>query len=159
MTQARLTTFQLVRTRLHLFLVALRKRLTLGARAVLIDGTRVLLIRHTYLPGWQFPGGGVEPGETAEAAAARETLEEAGYRPEGRAALHGIYLNRLAGGARDHVPLFVWRQSTKQREFVPNAEIAECQWFDVTALPADIDPGTARRIAEILSGGERALDW
>src|SRR5688572_2850561 len=106
----RLTAFQTVRTRLHLLAVGLSKRLTVGVRAVLLDDRKVLLIKHTYLPGWQFPGGGVEPGETAEQAAAREVLEETGYAVSGRPALHGLYLNRIAGGARDHVAVYVWRE-------------------------------------------------
>ena len=93
-----LTSWQRLRTRWHLFATGLRKRLTVGVRAVLLDGKKVLLVRHTYLPGWQFPGGGVEPAETAETAAARETMEEAGYAVDGRPLLHGFFLNRIAGG-------------------------------------------------------------
>jgi 8-oxo-dGTP pyrophosphatase MutT (NUDIX family) len=154
-----LTPFQYVRTRIHLFLVALRKRLTVGVRAVLLDGSRVLLIKHTYLPGWQFPGGGVEPRETAELSAAREVMEEAGYETQGRPALHGFYLNRVAGGARDHVAVYVWRIFRRQREFKPNFEIAELGWFEVDALPADIEPGTARRLREIVEGTTPDAEW
>jgi 8-oxo-dGTP pyrophosphatase MutT (NUDIX family) len=155
----RLSPWQRVRTRIHLFVTALRKRLTVGVRAVLLDGRRVLLVKHTYTPGWQFPGGGVEPGETAETAAGRETLEETGYLVEGRPELLGLYLNRIAGGRRDHVAVYVWRSFRIEREFVPNLEIAECRWFDADDLPADVGKGTARRIAEIFAGEVVASEW
>lgn len=49
--------------------------------AILRDG-RVLAARRTAPPEaagrWEFPGGKVEPGETAEAAVAREVAEELG---------------------------------------------------------------------------------
>ena len=152
----RLTAFQTVRTRLHLLAVGLSKRLTVGVRAVLLDDRKVLLIKHTYLPGWQFPGGGVEPGETAEQAAAREVLEETGYAVSGRPALHGLYLNRIAGGARDHVAVYVWRAFRQERVFVANHEIAELGWFSVDALPDDVEAGTARRLREIV--GDQPAD-
>ncbi len=48
---------------------------------VLVPGPRVLLIRRDHPPrrgAWTIPGGHVEPGESLEAAAAREVLEETG---------------------------------------------------------------------------------
>lgn len=154
-----LSPWQRLRTRLHLFQIGVRKRLTVGVRAALIDEAKVLLIRHTYLPGWQFPGGGVEPGETAEAAAARETMEETGYQPMGRPELHGLFLNRIAGGSRDHVAVYVWREHRRSREFAPNFEIAECGWFEIDNLPADVEPGTARRIREVVDGARPGPEW
>jgi 8-oxo-dGTP pyrophosphatase MutT (NUDIX family) len=157
--QIELTPVQVFRTRLHLFLVGVRKRLTVGVRAVLLDQDRVLLIKHTYLPGWQFPGGGVEPGETAEAAAARETMEETGYEISGRPDLYGLYLNRIAGVGRDHVAVFVWRDFHEARQFEPNVEIAESRWFPLSGLPDDVEPGTARRLREISSGLPPDAEW
>lgn len=154
----RLTPLQRLRTRLHLFSVGVRKRLTVGVRTVLIKQRKILLVRHTYLPGWYFPGGGVEPFETAELAAAREAMEETGYAVEGRPQLLGLYLNRANGG-RDHVAVYIWREFHTQLEFAPNMEIAELDWFDVDALPSGVEGGTARRIAEIFGEKRPAAEW
>jgi len=51
----------------------------LAAIAVVIHNERVLLVRRKNEPNagmWGFPGGHVDPGETAMAAAARELAEE-----------------------------------------------------------------------------------
>ncbi|HWA19787.1 MAG TPA: NUDIX domain-containing protein [Devosia sp.] len=154
-----LSLWQRVRTRLFLFLVALKRRLTLGVRAVLIDGDKVLLIRQTYLPGWHFPGGGVEPHETAETAAAREAAEETGYRVEGRPVLHGLFFNRSLGSDRDHVAVYVWRRFASGGPFRPNLEVADCQWFASDALPSDVETGTAARIREIFAGTSPPAEW
>jgi 8-oxo-dGTP pyrophosphatase MutT (NUDIX family) len=147
-----MSSWQRVRTRLHLFLVGVGRRITLGARVVVIDGDRILLIRHTYIPGWHFPGGGVEPGETAADAGSRELREEAGIEAEGPLTLFGFFHNQNRVTNRDHVALFVCRDFRAVREFVANLEIAEIGWFSADALPTEIDPGSARRIAEITHG-------
>ena len=61
----------------HIFFL-LARPMTLGVRAIVHDRARnaVFLVRHTYVPGWQLPGGGVEPGESADDALARELREE-----------------------------------------------------------------------------------
>jgi 8-oxo-dGTP pyrophosphatase MutT (NUDIX family) len=151
--------WQRVRTRGHLFVSALRRRMTLGARVAVFDGDRVLLLRHTYVPDWHFPGGGVEPGETAAESGARETLEEAGIEPRGALGLVGLYHNRNEATVRDHVALYLCREFGVARPFRPNHEIAEIGWFGPDELPANTDPGTARRIAEILSGATPAPRW
>ena len=152
--------WQRVRTTAHLFVVGVRRRMVLGARAVLLDGDRVLLLRHTYMPGWHFPGGGVEPGETAEAAARREAEEETGVRVEGPMTLLGLYLQKNEATNRDHVAVYVSRQFREVKPFRPNGEIAEIGWFSFDALPGKMNPGTARRIAEIAAGtDERTPLW
>jgi ADP-ribose pyrophosphatase YjhB (NUDIX family) len=50
---------------------------------VLDDAGRLLLVRRRNAPGrglWSVPGGRVEPGETLDAAVAREVREETGLR-------------------------------------------------------------------------------
>jgi 8-oxo-dGTP diphosphatase len=42
----------------------------------------VLLTQRRDVPVWVLPGGGIEPGESPEAAVCREILEETGYRAE-----------------------------------------------------------------------------
>lgn len=42
------------------------------------DASRILLVRPTYKPTWEVPGGAVEAGESPAAAVAREVLEELG---------------------------------------------------------------------------------
>ncbi|MES4903927.1 MULTISPECIES: NUDIX domain-containing protein [unclassified Streptomyces] len=55
---------------------------TLAAGVLLFDeDDRVLLVDPTYKPGWEFPGGVVEPGEPPTGAGVREVVEELGLRP------------------------------------------------------------------------------
>jgi 8-oxo-dGTP pyrophosphatase MutT (NUDIX family) len=117
----------------------------------------VLLIRHTYRDGWYFPGGGVDKGETLDAAARREAEEEAMAAVEG-VELLGMYSN-FREGKSDHVAVFVARVF-ELRDFVPNNEIAEREWFSLDALPEGISPATGERLKELAAGGPlRAGTW
>ncbi|MDN3292863.1 NUDIX domain-containing protein [Streptomyces ficellus] len=57
---------------------------TLAAGVLLFDERdRVLLVDPTYKPGWEFPGGVVEPGEAPARAGIREVAEEIGLELPG----------------------------------------------------------------------------
>ena len=51
-----------------------------GAQMAIVQRGRVLLQFRPWPPGWELPGGHCEPGEDPAVTAARETLEETGYR-------------------------------------------------------------------------------
>ena len=133
--------------------------MTLGVRVAVFgaDDREVLLVRHSYAPGWILPGGGVERGESLVSAARRELDEEAGIAATGLLALHGVFLND-AQFQGDHVAVFSLRAFTR-RAFTPTAEIREARFFPVNALPEGTSGGTARRIAEILAGAPAPERW
>jgi len=137
----------------------LRRGLTLGAQGVVIDGDdRVLLVRHSYRPGWFFPGGGVEWDETIETALARELEEEVGVRLAGPAQLHGIFGN-FTSFPGDHIALFVVRHWQRNGDYHEPNEIAESGMFGVSYLPADTDLGTRRRLSEIFERAPVNARW
>lgn len=142
----------MLRTRLYLFGIGVVRHMTLGTRVALIADGRVFLIRQTYLPGWHFPGGGVEPGETAATAAAREMEEETGFRATGPLELRGLHLSVTPVSNRDHIAFFICREAVPAAPFRPNHEVAAGDWFALDALPADATPPTQRRIAELRDG-------
>lgn len=154
-----LTRWQRLRTRAFLFTVGIRRHMTLGTRSMLIDGNKIYLIRHTYMPGWQLPGGGVEPNETAELSASREVEEETGYRLTGRPQLFGFYHNVTEATTRDHVALYLCREFEKAREFKANFEIAEFGWFEIGGLPETVTEGTRRRVGEVFGGKVPDATW
>ncbi|BCJ90084.1 NUDIX hydrolase [Terrihabitans soli] len=133
--------------------------LTLGVRGVVLDGEgRVLLIRHGYVPGWNFPGGGVEAGETTLEALKRELAEESNVTVTGEPVLHGIF-HQPSFSRRDHVLVYAIRAYSWPGPHKPNREIAECAFFPINALPPDMSPGAKRRLTEILDGTPPALTW
>jgi 8-oxo-dGTP pyrophosphatase MutT (NUDIX family) len=133
--------------------------LTLGVRAaVLDDRDRVMLVRHTYAPGWHFPGGGVDPRETLAQAAVRELHEEALIAARDEPTFFGMYLS-LVDNKSDHIGLFIVRNFEVVTGRMRVLEIAEARFFPVTALPEGTTGGTRRRLGEILAGTPRSATW
>jgi 8-oxo-dGTP pyrophosphatase MutT (NUDIX family) len=133
--------------------------LTVGVRAVVIDGSgRVFLVKHSYVGGWYLPGGGVEAGETLMTALARELREEGNIELGAEPGLFAVYFNRRVS-RRDHVALYVVRVFHQSAPPQPNREIIAHGFFAPDALPEDTTRATRARLAEVLQGSAIAEVW
>lgn len=133
--------------------------MTLGIRGVVLDQqNRVFLIRHTYVPGWHLPGGGVETGETALEALDRELREEACIAMDEPPSLFGVFFNNRVS-RRDHVLVYVIRRFTVLQAKQPDREIAEAGFFPLDSLPEETTSATRSRLAEILEGQPPSPHW
>lgn len=98
------------------------------AAALIVDG-RVLAARRRTPPGWEFPGGKIEPGESPEQALRRECREELDI---------DVHPTTLLGRVQgDGIDLQLWQVSSAA---VPSlgADHHELRWVDATdaaALP------------------------
>jgi 8-oxo-dGTP pyrophosphatase MutT (NUDIX family) len=143
---------------LHIYF-RIRRGMTLGVRAVVRSPNgEFLLVRHTYTPGWHFPGGGVEVGQAAEIALADELAQETGLCVSGRSQLLGIFFNRCVS-PRDHVLLYPCDAVGKLPIKPLGLEISELGYFAPEGLPPAFDPRTAQRIREVVFGNLISREW
>lgn len=123
----------------------------LGVRALVVSEGKVMLVRHTYLPGWYLPGGKVDRGETAYQALCREVREECSLKVL-QARLLALYSNRESN-PNDHIALFLVEEfQALEYERWHRYEIAEFGFFDLNQLPNGISKSTLRRLEEYDKG-------
>ncbi|MEL6345151.1 MAG: NUDIX domain-containing protein [Myxococcota bacterium] len=106
---------------------------TIGVRLIPVDRHgRLLLIRHTYVRGWYFPGGATDRGETMKHAALRELLEEVGLTADDARLIDAQTF--FLAGRTDHVILYAAQVEGSPQ---PNGwEIEAARFFDRDDLPS-----------------------
>jgi len=112
-----------------------------GVGAVIIDGSRVVLVKRAHPPiqgQWSIPGGMLEVGELVRDAAVREAREETGLIVESGDLL-GVYdrvLPDAEGRVQYHYVLVDFLCRPVGGELRAASDAAEVRWFTWEELPA-----------------------
>lgn len=128
-----------------------------AAGALFVDAAgRILLVHPTYKPGWDIPGGYVEPGESPAAACHRELREELSIdRPPQRL----LTIDWAPDGSCDRL-LFVFDcgplGDDEDRIRVDGDEIDQWTWVAPDDLDDHVNPRLARRLRSSLASPDTA---
>lgn len=129
---------------------------TIGARILQIKDNKILLVKHTYQPGWYTIGGTVEPGESQLETVIRELKEETGITLLNSPKLFSVYYSNIEK-RDDYISLYIGGDFTQEKNF--SEEILEKAWFPLDNLPEETTPATKRRIAEYLGTAAISDKW
>ncbi len=133
-----------------------------ASAAIFRDGAVLLVQRGKgALAGlWSLPGGHIEPGETARAAALREIREETGVEAEldGLVDIHEVILRAGDDGLRAHYVIAVFCGRWRAGEPVPGGDELSARFVPIEELGNfRLTDGAAALIhrarAQLLSGG------
>ena len=139
-----------------------QNRPLVGVAVVLLCNEAVLLIRRGRAPAlgeWSFPGGAQKLGETAEAAARRELLEETGTTAGPlRLAAHADSIHHGESGAvRFHYTILDFSGRWASGKARAGGDAAAVAWVRLDALaPFELSDDVHRVLALCLAGDQAA---
>jgi 8-oxo-dGTP pyrophosphatase MutT (NUDIX family) len=104
----------------------------IATRVLVIKDDKVLLVREKDADWWNFPGGGIDYGETIHEALIREVVEELGVSPE-RITVNDTVAFISIGAIAKGIPrcnLF-YRVTVPEGEIKPTADVFEQHFFSL----------------------------
>lgn len=126
----------------------------LGAAAIIFNSKgHVLLVKQSYGPlNWDLPGGAAEAGESIVETALREVREETRWQVVPQRIV-GIYYDPQTDFHHFTFECHV----IEEAPFQMDAEVTECAFWPVDALPRPISDFTIQRIRDAVSGVNQTL--
>jgi ADP-ribose pyrophosphatase YjhB (NUDIX family) len=103
------------------------KSSTKGAAVAVWYNGQILVVRHSYMPGWSLPGGGGKKNEEPRVTASREISEEVGID----LALDELVLVRKSHSGHS---LFEYQLSSPSEPQIDNREIIEAKFLNPTLV-------------------------
>ncbi len=131
---------------------------TEGATAIVfnVDRTRVLMVKREDFRVWVLPGGGIEPGETREQAAMRETREETGYEIAVDRLVGRYWHPQTPGGGSVR---YLFEGHVIGGAAIQNGpETRGVDFFLIDALPARMLPWVKKFIADALTNSPSIIE-
>ena len=122
-----------------------RPLLLVGAAVLVLDHeNRLLMMKRSDIGYWGIPGGAMEPGESAENAARRETFEETNLEI-GEMSLFGVFSGpelyyKYPNGDEVHNVSIVYASHEWCGEIKLHSEHSEWNRFAASDIPDDISP-------------------
>ena len=124
---------------------------TKGSSCVVInEKEEVLLVLREDFRIWALPGGGVEPNETWEQTALRETLEETGYQVEIKLYIGEYWRPQMSHGYGDLRRVFL-AHAISDTPSHHDKESVDVRWFPAMALPKRMFRFSREHIEDALS--------
>lgn len=112
--------------------------ITLASGPVIINGGKVLLVKHGDDTFWKFPGGTARDSESLRETAKREVKEELGIDISLSKDPYVISFSKTVEGKNERVILFHYLATIVLGEVNSGRDVREWAWHNIDNLPEDI---------------------